>query len=466
MPSSLDAHSAHLANKLLDHDADQRSTHTARFTPTAPHERRVVRKVDWRLLPMLCLVHLCCSLDRFNIGNAKLMGLEDSLQMSGPAYGWSIPMFFIGYILLEVPSNLALTLIRPSRWLGCLTMAWGGLCTVMAATHNPTGLLVLRFCLGAVGAGIFPGTVYYLTHWYCRTEIGARLALFFCFSALANVLSEFLAYALHGLEAWRWLMLIEGVPMATLGAMVLLWIPDGPPMAPWLTPDERCLLLQRRALPLKTAHGIAWRQVGRICRDPALYLHCVVQLGMVVPGYGMTFLLPTIIRGLGFKAATAWLLTIPSSVLAALVCLGTALHSDYRQERGFHIVIPAFVGVLGLVLVSILTTRWAQYGMLLLIVAGTNGGNMVNLAWVVNNMADNTQCAVASALMLAVSSIGGLVAGQMYHLSGAPRYLASHLGNAGALLATCTGALLLKWIWLGRNARDDCQGSNAQPYLA
>lgn len=177
-------------------------------------EKKILRKMDLRLLPMLALLYLLSFLDRGNIGNAKIEGLTDTLGLTGPEYNWCLTIFFFSYAAFEVPSNLLLKRLRPSFWLPTIMVAWGVVMTLMGIVQNYSGLLAARFFLGVTEAGLFPGVAYYITMWYCRHEAQFRQALFFSAASVAGAFSGLLAFGIAhmdgvgGLEGWRWIFIL------------------------------------------------------------------------------------------------------------------------------------------------------------------------------------------------------------------------------------------------------------------
>lgn len=177
-------------------------------------EKKILRKMDLRLLPMLALLYLLSFLDRGNIGNAKIEGLTETLSITGPQYNWCLTIFFFSYAAFEVPSNLLLKKLRPSFWLPTIMVAWGVVMTLMGIVQNYSGLLAARFFLGVTEAGLFPGVAYYISEWYCREESQFRQALFFSAASVAGAFSGLLAFGIAhmdgvgGLEGWRWIFIL------------------------------------------------------------------------------------------------------------------------------------------------------------------------------------------------------------------------------------------------------------------
>ncbi|KAJ1970600.1 hypothetical protein H4R34_006009 [Dimargaris verticillata] len=280
------------------------------------------------------------------------------------------------------------------------------------------------------------------------------MAFFFSASALANAFGGVLAYGIHhmdgigGLEAWRWLFLLEGIPTVLLGVVVFYFLPDSPSAVAWLSDTEKEYTnahLKEDDASVGAAHG--WPQVKELALHYRIYFHCLIQIGMTIPNYTIAFLLPTVVKDMGFSTLFSQLLSAPPNVLGMLVCLAVAYNSDRVQERGLHVALPAIAAALGFILIAAVHHQATQYAMLFIITAGINGCNVVNLSWLANNVPNKTQRAVATATVIAMGNIGGIIAGQMYRHNEAPRYLGSHLANASVLLClTFSLSLSLKFL--------------------
>ena len=189
----------------------------SQFSDSTPEEKRILRKVDWNVLPILTILYLVSFLDRSNIGNAKLDGLTQDLHISNDAYLWTLTIYFFGYVLFEVPSNIVIKRVKPRVWLPTLMIAWGTVSTLMGLVHNFQGLLATRFFLGLTEAGLFPGVVWYLSMWYPRNLQHYRVSLFFSAASLSGAFGGILAFAIGkmsgigGKGGWSWIFIIEGI---------------------------------------------------------------------------------------------------------------------------------------------------------------------------------------------------------------------------------------------------------------
>ena len=312
------------------------------------------RKVAWRLLPFLFLCYVVAYLDRVNVGFAKLQMLSD-LKFSETAYGLGAGIFFIGYFIFEIPSNLILHRTGARRWIARIMITWGFLSSSMMFVTSETMFYVLRFLLGAAEAGFFPGIILYLTYWFPAQQRGRIVALFMTAIAMSGVIGGPLSgwimtgmAGVNGWAGWQWLFLLEGMPSVILGVAVLLVLDDSIRGAKWLTTAEKDLLESRIAADQK---GQAHLSVGQTLRDPRVLLLAGLYFCFIMGLYGVSFWLPQLIKGMGVTDLNSigLLSAIPYGVAAvAMVLVGRS--SDALQERRLHLVVPALLGAAGLAL--------------------------------------------------------------------------------------------------------------------
>ena len=310
---------------------------------------RVCRKAGWRLLPFLALLYFAAFLDRVNIGFAALT-MNADLGFSAQVYGIGAGIFFLGYVLFEVPSNMMLQRHGARRWIARIMVTWGILSAAMALVTGPASFYALRLLLGIAEAGFFPGIVFYLSNWFPASYRARIMGVFLMALPLSTVLGAPVSTALLDLEAlglagWQWLFILEGVPSVLLGLVVLAILPDGPADAKWLKPEEKRWLLtalaEERAL---TAHarGSSLRDVltsGRV------WVLGLIYCGLVVGLYGFTFWLPTITEELGgLSHKQVGLVSAVPNAFAVIGMLLWGRHSDRTNERVRHLAWPALVG--------------------------------------------------------------------------------------------------------------------------
>lgn len=251
-------------------------------------------------------------------------------------------VFFVSYTVFEVPSNYLLKKFRPSRWFAFLMLVWGAMTMLIAATQNYGGLVATRFLLGAFEAGLFPGIVYCLTFWYKPNERAIRVALTLAGATLGGAFGSAIAYGIgtingaHGLEAWRWLFLIEGAPACILAPLILLYYPDYPETVSWLSPEERKLAIERIRGVASLGHdAITWKDARDTLLDWRLYLHHLIWIAYSVAFSSISLFAPTIVQGLGFHGLSAQLFTVPPYAIAFCLVTTIAWIADRYEIRSW-----------------------------------------------------------------------------------------------------------------------------------
>jgi D-galactonate transporter len=314
-------------------------------------EARLYARVTRRLMPLLFGCYVAAYLDRVNIGFAKLQMLSD-LRFSETVYGLGAGIFFIGYFLFEIPSNIILHRVGARLWIARVMLTWGMISGAMLFVTSATGFYILRFLLGAAEAGFFPGVILYLTYWYPSDRRTAIVALFMTGIPLAGMIggpmSGWILKAMtgvHGLAGWQWLFLLEALPSLVLGVAVLAYLDDGIIRARWLTADEKEMLGARIADDQKHAatHAL-WGGVT----NPRVWFLSVIYFCLIAGLYGAGFWVPTLIQrtGVASPLAIGMLTVLPNAVAAALM-VTISRRSDRTRERRWHLVIPALVGAAG-----------------------------------------------------------------------------------------------------------------------
>ena len=323
-------------------------------------ENATYRKLSWRLLPLLLLCYLVAYLDRVNVGFAKLQMLKE-LGFSETIYGLGAGIFFFGYFLFEVPSNLILHRVGARLWIARIMITWGIISAAMMFVTTPAMFYLLRFLLGAAEAGFFPGVILYLTYWYPARRRGRITSLFMTAVALSGVvggpISGWILKNLdgaHGWQGWQWLFLLEGLPSVLVGLLVLAVLQNGIADARWLNEDER-KLLTRNVAGEDAAKEDA--PLGRVLSSARVWHMSLIYFSFVVGLYGVGFWLPTIIKATG--VADAFQIGVLSAIPyagAVVAMLAVARSADRRGERRWHVALSGLAGAFGLVL----AVAWAQ----------------------------------------------------------------------------------------------------------
>ncbi|WP_216070920.1 MFS transporter [Acinetobacter oleivorans] len=320
------------------------------------------RKIAFRLMPFLMLCYFCAYLDRVNVGFAKLQMMSD-LQFSEAVYGLGAGIFFIGYFLCEVPSNIVLHKVGARRWIARIMITWGILSGCFAFVQTEWQFYTLRFLLGVAEAGLAPGLLLYLTYWFPSYRRARMTVLWFIAIPISGMIGGPLSglimdrmSGVHGWFGWQWMFLIEAIPTVVVGLLVLAVLKDSVQDANWLTQDEKNLVKQELAQDNqhKEGHG----SVKEFVADKRLWLLAGIYFCVVMGQYAITFWLPTLIRNSGIS--DNWhigLLTSLPYMCAIMVMLLAGRSGDHFQERRWHLIIPMCAGAIALTLATLLASN-------------------------------------------------------------------------------------------------------------
>lgn len=320
-------------------------------------EASTYAKVTARLLPFLFLSYVAAYLDRVNVGFAKLQMLSD-LQFSETVYGLGAGIFFIGYFLFEVPSNIIMHKVGARIWIGRIMITWAILSGAMVFVSSPAVFYVLRFLLGVAEAGFFPGIVLYLTYWFPAQRRSRMNALFMIGIPIAGVvggpLSGWILNAMNGIRGmagWQWLFLVEAVPSLVLGIVTIFYLPNSIRAASWLSNDEKRLLEENIA---NDHAGKVDHALSGVFTNPRVWLMAAIYFCCMMGLYGVGFYLPTLIKAAGVKdALDIGLLTAIPYGCAVIAMLAIAKSADRTRERRWHFTVASALGGLGLLLATI-----------------------------------------------------------------------------------------------------------------
>lgn len=308
---------------------------------------RVFNRAAWRLIPVMMLMYVVSFLDRANISIAALTMNRD-LGFSPQAFGFGAGIFFWGYFLFEVPSNLMLERVGARRWMMRICVSWGLISMATAFVWSPTSFAVLRFLLGAAEAGLYPGMILYMTYWFPQGTRARFIALFLAAVPLSNVIGGPLSGWLLdmtglGLKGWQWMLLLEGAPSVILGIALLWLLPDSPAKAKWLSAREKEVVAQRLAAePAGALHGFR-----EMLFDRRIWLLMIPDFSIVIALYGVGLWMPQMISAMGFShLQTGFLVALPY-LLAMLAMVLLGLSSDRRGERAWHVAGAALAGAAG-----------------------------------------------------------------------------------------------------------------------
>ena len=320
------------------------------------------RKIAFRLMPFLMLCYFCAYLDRVNVGFAKLQMMSD-LQFSEAVYGLGAGIFFIGYFLCEVPSNIVLHKVGARRWIARIMITWGILSGCFAFVETEWQFYALRFLLGVAEAGLAPGLLLYLTYWFPSYRRARMTVLWFIAIPISGMIGGPLSglimdrmSGVHGWFGWQWMFLIEAIPTVLVGLLVLAVLKDSVQDANWLTQDEKNLVKQELAQDNQHKEGHA--SVKEFIADKRLWLLAGIYFCVVMGQYAITFWLPTLIRNSGIS--DNWhigLLTSLPYMCAIVVMILAGRSGDHFQERRWHLIIPMCAGAIALTFATLFASN-------------------------------------------------------------------------------------------------------------
>lgn len=399
---------------------------------------RLLRKVDRRLLPVFTLLYLLSFLDRSNIGNAKIDGMTTDLGVSPASYNTALAIYFVGYVVFEVPANIILKKCNPQVWLPSLTLAWGIVSIGQGLVKNQAGLFGIRFLLGATEAGLFPGVIYVFSVYYLRHERSWRVAIFFGGAALAGAFGGIFAYCIGlmngvgGRRGWQWIFILEGILTVAVSLIAYFIVPTWSHDAKFLSETEKTRLLDRLRADSDagTDQVFKWSSVRDAFSDHLVWAYAFLFHGFSFVLYSLSFFLPTIIAGLGFQTWQAQLMTIPPNVLASFSIWTTVYFSSKYNVRAPFIIGAAIVSIIGYILLIACTSPGLQYFGVHLAAAGVYTGNSLLLSWPGENVSGQAKRAVAVALQISVGDIGAIAGCLIYRPT-----LSSHLYRTPNLIA-------------------------------
>jgi ACS family tartrate transporter-like MFS transporter len=308
-------------------------------------ETSTIRAISWRLIPFLVLAYFFSYLDRVNLGFAALT-MNAELKFSPTVFAWGAGIFFIGYFIFEVPSNLALEKFGASRWIARIMVTWGIISALMSLVSGEWSFYILRFLLGVAEAGFFPGIILYLTYWYpaeYRARFLAAFAIAVPVSTVIGAPASGLLLGLDGamgLKGWQWLFIIEGVPSVLLGIVTWFYLTDRPERADWLTAEQKAWLASKLNAEIAAKQAAKRLTLGEALSSPKVLLLSLVYFGFVGSLYGMQFWLPQIVKAFGLTNAQTGFVTAIPYVFGTIAMILWARHSDASRERVLHVGAP------------------------------------------------------------------------------------------------------------------------------
>ncbi|KKZ67003.1 hypothetical protein EMCG_07303 [[Emmonsia] crescens] len=431
-------------------------------------ERKLMAKIDMRLLPVLCVLYLLAFLDRVNISNAVIFGLKEELGIeSGNKYNAALTIFFVPYIIFEIPSNILLKKLKPHVWLSGCMFCFGLVTLCQGLVQNYAGLLVTRFLLGLFETGMFPGCFYLLGMWYKRSEAQKRFSFFFSSTTLAGAFGGMLASAIgkmdgvRGYLGWRWIFILEGLLTCLISFGFFFVIPDFPEDVKWLKEEERTFIRAKLAKDVGAAgHEVSlrWKDVLDVFKDYKIFVGGLMYFGLIVPAYGYAYFAPTIIKTYGYGPIQTQLYSIPPWAAAFCFSLTVAYLSDRLRNRFIFTLIPICIAIAGFAILLNVhgeDRRGIQYAALFLITCGAYSAMPIIVCWFSMNLGGHKRRSVGIAWQIGFGNIGGIIATYAFLEKDSPEFRPGHAISVAFICLSGAMCIVYFFLLLHRNRSRD-----------
>ncbi|KAI5848604.1 major facilitator superfamily domain-containing protein [Morchella snyderi] len=422
-------------------------------------DRELVRKLDIRLIPWLCILYLASFLDRTNIGNAKIEGLVTDLNMTEGQYNACLTIFFVSYSIFEPVSNILLKRMRPSIYIPLIMVLWGLCMTFMGFAKGFSGMMAARWFLGLTEAGLFPGVNYYLSCWYKRREFGIRAAVFFSAAAVSGSFGGLLAAAISkmdgigGMKGWAWIFILEGVATIFIGVASFWIVVDFPDDARFLSDQERARVIRRLKDDQQSSAGhedFKMSYMWDSLKDWKTWTGMLIYMGVDGALYAFSLFLPSIIAELGYSATRAQLLSVPPYAAACVLTVLIGWAADRTNKRGIYNIGVSLVGILGFAILLASRNAALSYVGVFLGALGIYPCIPNTITWVSNNVEGVYKRGVTLGFVIGWGNLNGVMSSNVYRGRDKPHYTLGHAIVLGYLAVGLLGGSILNYVLLQR----------------
>ncbi|KAK7446295.1 hypothetical protein VKT23_014501 [Stygiomarasmius scandens] len=408
------------------------------YAPGSEKEKELVKKIDWRIVPTIWVLYTLSYLDRANIGNAKEGGMEEALGLTSNQYSIILLIFFVSYVVFEVPLNMVLTRVRPSIFLSVLCFIWGAIAAAMGAVNSWQALAGVRFALGVVEAGFAPGVAFYLSSWYKKHELARRFAIYYTATAVSGAFSGLLAGVItshldgaRGIAGWRWLLIIEGIGSCFVACFTWMILPDWPATTKFLTEEEKFIAVQRlewdgigntgnHGSEAPPSHGEAAKMA---LTDWRTYILIVMYM-LATGSQTIQYFIPQLVGQLGYSGYSKQYMTIPIYGVAFVCIVGFCFASDFMKERANFITAASLLATISFIICVAVDHGKAKYAFLCFGVGGVYAACPLTLLWVSNVISSPAEKrAVAIALVNALGNSASIYGSFLWPTRTGPRFV-------------------------------------------
>ncbi|KAI0885218.1 MFS transporter [Annulohypoxylon maeteangense] len=422
--------------------------HTHARIKMDPKEKALVRKLDLYIMPTICVMYFLNYVDRNAIAQARLNHFERDLNMAGNEFNTAVSILFVGYVLMQVPSNMLITRIKPGIYMSGCMFVWAVVSTCTAAVKNYRGLVASRFFLGIAEAPFYPGATYILAIYYTHSEMATRVGLMYCGQLLATGVTGLISAGvfagmdgLRGLAGWQWLFLVEGAFTAFVAVLGFWLLPNTPDDTHWLSAEERKLVrarIERDRISDALGEASAWDGLKQAFGDKRTWLFCFMQM-FHLSACSFNAFFPTVAKTLGYNTTVTLLLTCPPFVLAGAGSTIVGWSSGRLNERTRHITITLSIAIVGFIIAASTLNTAARYVACFIFPVGAFSANSVVVGWASSTLSQTEEKrAVVLAITNVFGHIGYIYGAYLWPDSDEPRYGIGFGASAGfALLSIC-----------------------------
>lgn len=429
---------------------------------TYSEERKLLRRVDLRLMPLLILLYLCKNLDVNNISYVTTMNkgthhnVLTELKMTKDDWSWTSTIYFIPFVIFEIPSTIMMKKSTPKVHLFRIAFLWGAVTACQAAVKNKAGLYALRFLLGAAEAGMYPGMLSLLCFWYRPDEITTRMAFLGVLGSFSNILTAFITYGFSftsgrgGLSGWQWVFLIEGIFTVLCSFLILFYLPNYPDSAiNWLEEEEKAYLLARLPpqAPKSTDANLSLPDIKKALQLSTTWAFSFLKLFQSLGTYGLAFWLPSIIQEFGLAAPqTAPLLSVPSAAMAVF----SGILFSYFVDRayfppGYLVFASLVVSLISFIILTTVQLKPVLYAFIIIATLSSAADGSVLSSWMTHTLEGSSQIGFAFAFSNSLAQLGGIIGPQIFRARYAPRYTVPY---AVCLTFIGLAMIIVTFIWL------------------
>ncbi|KAI4865365.1 MFS transporter [Hypoxylon rubiginosum] len=413
-----------------------------------PKEKALVRKLDWYIMPTICVMYFLNYVDRNAIAQARLNHLESDLNMVGNQFNTAVSILFVGYVLMQIPSNMLITRIKPGIYMSGCMFLWAVVSACTAAVKSYGGLVACRFFLGIAEAPFYPGATYIFAIYYTRNEMAARVGLMYCGQLLATGFTGLISAGvfagmdgLRGLTGWQWLFIIEGALTAFVAILGFWLLPNTLDDTPWLTEEERKMVqarIERDKISDALSKATALEGLKQACKDKRTWLFCFMQMFHLSASAFNAFF-PTVAKTLGYNTTVTLLLTCPPFVLAGAGSVLVGWSSGRLNEMTWHVTVTLSVAIVGFVMAASTLNTAARYVACFIFPVGAFSANSVIVGWASSTLSQTEEKrAVILAMTNVFGHIGYIYGAYLWPDSDEPRYGIGFGASAGfAFLSIC-----------------------------